>query len=119
MEATVRYAGFWRRAAAAIIDILLIFFVLAPLIELLITGIGYLSSNEPPDLEWLTRSWPYLLIWEALLALLVIFLWVRFQTTPGKYMLDCYVVDGATFKALTFRQALLRYVGYLLSLLPL
>jgi uncharacterized RDD family membrane protein YckC len=34
-------------------------------------------------------------------------------------MLDCYVVDGKSFQALTIGQALLRYFGYLVSLLPL
>jgi uncharacterized RDD family membrane protein YckC len=120
MEETVRYAGFWRRVAAAIIDNLLIAVVLAPLLFLFTSGDYFLNSDNTELAEKLTHlDWGYLLINEVVPLVLVVFFWVRFQTTPGKYMLDCYVVDGKSFQALTIGQALLRYFGYLVSLLPL
>jgi uncharacterized RDD family membrane protein YckC len=120
MEETVRYAGFWRRVAAAIIDNLLIAVVLAPLLFLFTSGDYFLNSDNAELADKLTHlDWGYLLINEVVPLVLVVFFWVRFQTTPGKYMLDCYVVDGKSFKALTIGQALLRYFGYLVSLLPL
>lgn len=50
---------------------------------------------------------------------LVIFFWVRYRGTPGKHLMNCQVVDATTFGNLRVRQALLRYVGYFISLLPL
>lgn len=117
MEATVRYAGFWRRVAAAIIDNLLIAIVLAPLLFLFTSG-GYFIGSESTELadKLAHLDWRYLLLNEVVPLVVIVFLWVRFQTTPGKYMLDCYVVDAKSFKSLTIRQALLRYFGYFVSL---
>src|SRR5512139_3575500 len=120
MEATVRYAGFWRRVGATIIDHLLIAIVLAPPIYFFTSG-EYFSDKESINL--LTKltnvDWGYLLIEQAVPAILVIFFWVRFETTPGKYMFDCFVVDAKTFGLLSIGQAILRYAGYLVSLLTL
>jgi len=120
MGETVRYAGFWRRVAAAIIDSLLIFIVLAPLLSLFTSG-GYFTDSDNTTLaEKIAHiDWGFLFLDQVVPFIVVVFLWLRFQTTPGKYMLDCYVVDAKTFKALTIRQALLRYIGYLISLLPI
>ncbi|HEY0720490.1 MAG TPA: RDD family protein, partial [Gammaproteobacteria bacterium] len=63
-------------------------------------------------------DWLFLLLDELLPLLLTIFFWVRYEATPGKLLLDCYVVDARTLQALSIRQALLRYLGYLISLLP-
>src|SRR5512143_2389840 len=120
MEATVRYAGFWRRVGATIIDNLLLAIVLYPLIRVFTSGVFFLDSGTSDLLAKLASiDWVYLLIDEGLPALLVIFFWLRFETTPGKYMFDCYVVDARTFGPLRIRQAILRYIGYLVSLLPL
>lgn len=120
MDETVRYAGFWRRVAAAIIDNLLIAIVLAPLLFLFTSG-GYFIDSDATELadKLAHLDWRYLLLHEVVPLVLIVFLWVRYETTPGKYMLDCYVVDARTFKALTIGQALLRYFGYLVSFLTL
>lgn len=117
MEAPVRYAGFWRRVAAAIIDSLLIFIVIAPLVSLFTSG-GYFTDPDTTTLsdKLAHLDWGFLFLDQVVPFVLVVFLWVRFQTTPGKYMLDCYVVDAKSLGALTIRQALLRYFGYFVSL---
>ncbi len=51
--------------------------------------------------------------------LLTIILWVKFLGTPGKLLLDCQVVDADSFKPMSIKQAALRYVAYLASILPL
>jgi uncharacterized RDD family membrane protein YckC len=120
MGETVRYAGFWRRVGATIIDNLLLAIVLYPLVRFFTSGEFFLDTETSSLMAKLASiDWVYLLINEGLPALLVIFLWVRFETTPGKYMFDCYVVDARTFGPLSIRQAILRYVGYLVSFLTL
>ncbi len=120
MEVKVRYAGFWRRVGATIVDNLLLAIVLYPLIRFFTSGEFFLDTEASTLLTKLASiDWGYLLIEEGLPALIVIFFWVRFETTPGKYMFDCYVVDAKTFGPLRIRQAILRYIGYLVSLLPL
>ncbi len=39
--------------------------------------------------------------------------------TPGKLLLGCHVVDAETQQPLTLVQALVRYLGYFVSLIPL
>ncbi|HEY0720700.1 MAG TPA: RDD family protein, partial [Gammaproteobacteria bacterium] len=74
----LRYAGFWRRLAAALIDQLLLLIVLAPLLTLFTSG-SYLRNPEASGfLEKLASvDWLFLLIDELLPLLLAIFFWVR------------------------------------------
>jgi uncharacterized RDD family membrane protein YckC len=55
----------------------------------------------------------------AISLLLTIVLWLKFLGTPGKLLLDCQVVDADSFKPMSIKQATLRYVAYLASMLPL
>ncbi|HEY0634766.1 MAG TPA: RDD family protein [Gammaproteobacteria bacterium] len=116
----LRYAGFWRRLAAALIDQLLLLIVLAPLLALFTSG-GFLRAPEASRVVEALASidWLFLFLDELLPLLLTIFFWVHYEATPGKQLLDCYVVDATTFQPLSVKQALLRYLGYLVSLLPL
>lgn len=50
---------------------------------------------------------------------LTVFLWLKFLGTPGKLLLECQVVDADSFKPLSLKQAVVRYVAYLVSFLPL
>ncbi|MEO5573886.1 MAG: RDD family protein [Gammaproteobacteria bacterium] len=118
LDENTRYAGFWRRAAAAIIDSL----ILVPLLGIilyLIYGYSYFDLNPDP-----TRPLTAHALWEPLIKiiapiLLTIFLWVKFLGTPGKLLLDCHLVHAETGQALSARRALLRYLAYYLSALPI
>ncbi|MDM4766087.1 RDD family protein [Pelomonas sp. SE-A7] len=108
----VRYAGFWLRLGASIIDSALLWLVLGPI--LLLFGrqadyefIGTLASLKDQAIDLLVG---------AALALLC---WLRFQGTPGKLLLGLRVVDAQSRQTLKLRQAILRYLGYLLAMLPL
>jgi uncharacterized RDD family membrane protein YckC len=99
------YAGFWRRFSAAIIDSI-IFSVLATLL------IGPAYAN------------PNLQTYEGIISALIIFvltigLWVRYQGTPGKLLLGCQVVDAASGDPVSYRQAVVRYIGYFVSAMTL
>ena len=101
----IRYAGFWRRVGATVIDGLLF----AILIEL-IAGPDFTDATLLTT-EGLLRS--------GIALLLTIILWIKFLGTPGKLLLECQVVDADTLKPMTLKQAALRYVAYLASILPL
>ena len=105
----VVYAGFWLRFCAIIIDSILFILLLIPLP--LIYGFGQYLNSGPLS---------YLGVWHILLELilpitLTILLWLRFSATPGKMFLKLKIVDTKTSEPISFRQALIRYIGYLPS----
>jgi len=116
-----QYAGFWRRLAASIIDsiIFLILFVL-------IRGALGIMNNLPMasmDLASVSLSqilWQTFSIWETLISLLLtVLMWKKFLGTPGKLFFDCIVVDEKTHQPMKVGQALVRYLSYYISIIPL
>lgn len=104
-DASVHYAGFWRRTAASIIDSLMLVVLMG-----LLVGSAFMNANLL-TLEGLLRT--------ALVLLITVGLWLKFLGTPGKLLLECQIVDADTFLPMSRKQALLRYVAYLASILPL
>ncbi|WP_265040116.1 RDD family protein [Wolbachia endosymbiont (group A) of Trypoxylon clavicerum] len=49
----------------------------------------------------------------------VIYMWVKFATTPGKLLFGLRVVDAQTFGKMTLRQATKRFFSLILSVAPL
>lgn len=112
-DAYTQFAGFWRRLAAELLDGL----IYAP-ISLLVyyqaygTEIFTAEWGGEPDL--LMFSMDYLIP-----ALITVWMWQRFFATPGKMLMACQVVDADSGQPLSLRQSVLRYLAYLVSLLPL
>ena len=106
------YAGFWIRTWAALIDTVLIFIILLPLLTA-IYGWSYWNSEKliqgPADL---------LLSWIAPAALVLVF-WIVKQATPGKMAVSTRIVDAKTGNAPTKTQLVIRYVGYYVAMIPL
>ena len=108
-ENKIVYAGFWLRFFASIIDCVWYIFLLMPLP--IIYGFDRYLNSGP---------FSYLGEWHVLLELilpiaLTILLWLRFSATPGKMFLKLKIVDTKTSGPISFRQALIRYIGYLPS----
>lgn len=113
LDEHTRYAGFWRRFAASLIDTLM----LIPLLAIVFYFIhGPADFTDPMSFN--TRG-PSNWLGELISMAVVIFFWVRFLGTPGKLLLDCRVVDAKTGKPLSAARAVLRYIGYYVSMLPL
>lgn len=112
LAAATRYAGFWRRAAASFIDSLLFGLVLAVIYLLL--GWGLPGAAAPAAANPVAEF----ALGNLLPVALTVFLWVRFLGTPGKRLLGYEVVDADSGAALRIGQALPRYLGYFVSLLP-
>jgi uncharacterized RDD family membrane protein YckC len=100
----IAYAGFRVRAAASLIDSVLMLIITAPLPLLMYVG---------PD------ETAVLFLSTVVTALVVILFWHWKQGTPGKLMLRLRIVDAGTGGEPGLRQWCLRYVGYILSTLPL
>jgi len=121
--AEVEYAGFLRRFAAMLIDSLILVIITTPLAYLFSEGAYYPGLDPQGDMlaqmAFIQFDWSYLLINDLLPMALIVFCWMRYRATPGKALMDCQVVDASTFENLRIGQAVLRYLGYFLSALPL
>lgn len=99
------YAGFWRRVGAAFIDSFLFSILFGAVF-------GSSFINAPIfTLEGIIRA--------VITLLITVGLWVNFLGTPGKLLLGCQVVDADTYEVMTIRQATIRFISYLASMLPL
>lgn len=101
----MNYAGFWRRAGAVMIDSVIYGVLLS-----MILGPAYVSSEA-----WSLES----LIGNGIAFALTVFLWLRYLGTPGKLLLGCQIVDADTGEPITYKQAVIRYLGYFVSILSL
>ncbi|MBI2381379.1 MAG: RDD family protein [Gammaproteobacteria bacterium] len=105
------YAGFWLRACAHLIDSLIV----SLLLTVLLMAWLVLTNALPRGLDgWLSQALQFLV-----LGALTVWLWRRFQATPGKQILGLRIVDATSLGRPETRQLVIRYGAYLLSLMPL
>ena len=110
-ENNVVYAGFWLRFCATVIDnILIVLLTFMPVS--MIYGFDNYKNND----SFYLGPWHFL-IELVIPIMLVIWLWVRFSATPAKMLLRLKVVDIKTLQPISFRQAIIRYFGYVPSML--
>ena len=123
-----RYAGFWRRSVAHLIDWTLLE-VLTWAVQLSILYAGYLVSSRlnpefaiPPFMDAFSSFWVQ--VWNAVLYSAFALLWfmewpARFGTTPGKKVVGVKVIDTTTGKIPTRNQLMKRTLAYGLSYAPI
>ncbi|KIM09364.1 MAG: hypothetical protein KU28_01720 [Sulfurovum sp. PC08-66] len=120
----VRYAGFWSRLLAFVVDI----FMIGIPISLLIAAIfGYDTLKETSTLALLegqrpaTPPDPTSAIVQMVLALLVyVGMWWRMGgQTPGKKLAGIAVVDARSFGGASLIQLVVRFFAYFLSFVSL
>ncbi len=107
-----KYAGFWIRTGAAIIDTLLIVALIAPMLTA-IYGSDYWAG------DFSTQG-----IWDILLnyvlpVIVVIVFWIYRSATPGKIVLKLSIVDANTGGKPSIGQFIGRYLAYYISMIPL
>ena len=108
---SIEYAGFWIRFLASVLDSVLLLMVMVPLL-MVFYGPGVLFATESPGLA-------YDVINYGLPIIAVIVFWQYRSATPGKMMMDIYIVDADTLRHPPFGRLLLRYIGYYVSILTL
>ena len=109
------YAGFWIRCGAALIDTLLFAVVISISMTLIYSDAYWFnfSSNKTT-----LGLWDFILTQVAPIVGTIWF-WRRFMGTPGKIILGLKIVDVDTGGKLSIGQAIGRYVGYIIAVLPL
>ena len=108
----LEYVGFWPRFGASIIDSILLMLVTFPLLWLIYGG-QYFSSEEGSQ-----GVFDIILSYFLPIAATILF-WIYKAATPGKMALSAVVVDEKTGGKPTANQAIIRYLGYYISLIPL
>jgi len=108
----VKYAGFWIRVAASLIDTVLLLIIILPLLTL-IYGSEYWANEKMFHGFW------DLLLNYILPAVAIILFWIYKSATPGKMALGLKVVDANTGQAVPVDRLIGRYLGYYVSSLPL
>lgn len=120
-EQGIRYAGFWIRVVAALIDSFWITVVIVPLLFWLY-GSGYFEKMLNPDLlnpGPMFAGTGDFVVQYVLPAIVIVLFWIARQATPGKMALSLRIVDAKTLGPITKGQAIGRYFGYYVSIFPL
>jgi uncharacterized RDD family membrane protein YckC len=100
------YAGFWARAAAFVLDGVIVTVILVPL---LVLGFGIREVSLDPAEQW----WGLI----ALLAIAaaVIGFWRYCGATPGKLALGLRIVDAKSGRPPTIGRLVVRFLAYFVS----
>ncbi len=106
----VQYAGFWIRAAATILDTILLLIVILPIAFLFVDTDSMMAGEGGAMAIILNYVAP---------ALVVILFWVYKSATPGKMILKLRIVDADSGDKPSTAQFIGRYFSYYLSTIPL
>ena len=107
----VEFAGFWSRVFASILDSILQIIVFTPLL-IMFFGMDVLMN---PALDTGVSGF---FIGNVLPALVVILFWKYKSATPGKIMMGIAIVDASTGGNPSTVRLVLRFLGYIVSMLP-
>jgi uncharacterized RDD family membrane protein YckC len=110
----VRYAGFWIRLVAMMIDVIVLMIVIPPVL-LWLYGIEYF---DPDVMIRRSMGCVEFLIWYVFPAVAAIVLWKYKSATPGKMIVGVKIVDARTGKKPSMMQCIVRYFAYFVSTIP-
>ncbi len=110
----MKYAGFWIRTGATLIDCLIILLITTPLL-ISIYGWAYFGAGKK---GLLAGPADFLISWVLPAAAVIIF-WKTKKATPGKMAFSLRIVDADSGEALSTGQSIGRYFAYLASFIPL
>ena len=110
---TIRYAGFWIRVAAGLIDSMLFSVLLVPAL-IAIYGIDWLLGDYP--VFKIHGVWELLLTY-VLPAFVSIFFWICKSATPGKMITKIKIINADTGMKLSIGQCIVRYLAYFPAML--
>lgn len=112
----VQYAGFIRRLCAVVIDGVIVSVITTVLVSAFF-GMQGLVLDSITELDQL--NWKIMMIEYGLPLIWSVGFWILWLATPGKLMMDCRIVDATTLGKAKPSQLFIRYLGYILSALPL
>ena len=112
MDNDLKYVGFWKRTVAGLVDTFLILLVIFPIL-IWVYGIEYLNNEHMEK-----GSFDFIINY-VFPTIAVILLWKYYQATPGKMIFKATIVDAKTGGTPSLRQLIIRYLGYIISTIPL
>jgi len=112
MDNDLKYVGFWKRTVAGLVDTFLIILVIFPIL-IRVYGIEYLNNEHMEK-----GSFDFIINY-VFPTIAVILLWKYYQATPGKMIFKATIVDAKTGGNPSLRQLIIRYLGYIISTIPL
>ena len=112
MDNDLKYVGFWKRTVAVLVDTFLIILVTLPIL-IWVYGIEYLNNEHMEK-----GSFDFIINY-VFPTIAVILLWRYYQATPGKMIFKATIVDARTGGKPSLRQLIIRYLGYIISTIPL
>lgn len=107
----VKYAGFWIRTGASVIDTILIILIILPVFTLMYGPdywLGESISTGPIDI----------LLNYILPAIAVIAFWIYKSATPGKMLCKIKIISTKDGNAPGMGQSIGRYLAYYVSMIP-
>jgi uncharacterized RDD family membrane protein YckC len=110
----VRYAGFWIRLLATMIDVVVLLVITLPV---LVWTYG-LEYFDPVAMKSRPMGFVEFLILYVFPPVVVIVLWKYKSATPGKMIVGAKIVDARTGAKPSFVQCIIRYFGYIVSTIP-
>lgn len=116
-DRNLEYVGFWPRVGATLIDTVITVLLTYPLLIAVYGWSGLTDFDEEAYSGYLGPA--DLLISVALPAVAVILCWRYWRATPGKMVVSAQVVDAKTGRALSVGQSIVRYLMYIVAMLPL
>jgi uncharacterized RDD family membrane protein YckC len=108
-----KYAGFWLRFGAFLIDTLIVSVVVL-IIVLAIYGRAYFQLSMQGE-----TLWADILFQGVLPAIAAILFWRYRGATPGKMLLSAKIVDADTLGPPSTGRLIGRYFAYLVSMIPI
>ena len=124
----VRYAGFWIRFIASLLDTLFLAVPIAIVIYFLSDGNWFdftqyqqnmqmaISGNTNALNNQPTTSLKWELLFEVSVLIITIVFWRKWRgATPGKKFVHIKIVDAKTFEDINNKQAITRSIGYIAS----
>src|SRR5262252_9218565 len=108
-----KYAGFWLRFGASVIDSLIVSVVVV-IILLAIYGRAYVQLSMQGQ-----TMWADILVQGVLPGVAAILFWRYRGATPGKMLLSAKIVDAETLGPPSTGALIGRYFAYIVSMIPL
>lgn len=105
------YIGFWLRVVASIVDNIWMGVLMIALIVVF-------SSLGLMELDMETMNLEGMLLQVFVPFVLIMWLWRRYSSTPGKMMFKAKILDAKTYQPVSTGRLVVRYVGYFVSVIP-
>lgn len=111
MDSEIRYAGFWLRTLATVIDSIWLYGIIYTTLWFLV-GPDLFNPKTRHTVTQFTFEW-------IIPLMVVMAFWITKAATPGKMLFQMRIVDAETLQPVSLSRLLMRYLAYFVSIIPL